>query len=97
MAAVRGPVRVQIVTTPGESVIGFANTVVPLLFLALFLHPPLRWAVLTRLERLAYAWRLADWRARWRRLPGWRQEVWNHARLPPEELRSAEPSWVKLG
>lgn len=91
------PVRVQIVTPPADAVLGLANAVVPLLFLALFLHPPLRWALFARFERLAYTWRLADWRARWRRLPGWRQEMWNHGRLPPDELRAPEPGWVKMG
>lgn len=70
---------------------------VPLLLLALMLNPRLRWAILAYARRLAYLWRLAEWRERWRRLPGWRQELWNHGRLPPDELRAPEPGWVKMG
>lgn len=89
--------RVEIVTPPTAAAVEFlTQTLVPLLIMALFLNPRLRWALAARLDRIAYAWRLAGWRERWRRLPGWRQEMWNHDRLPPEELRAPEPGWVKL-
>lgn len=70
------------------------------IFLLLYSEEPrVRWAVDEWVGVHLYRARLWEWRRRWRLLPGWRQELWNHEQAPPPELREVHaPAWLdKLG